>query len=194
MDYVIRPVRADEWRAAKELRLAALRDPAAPLAFLETYEEAAAQPDEFWRGRAERAAHGTTVLQFVAENAEGGRWDGSVVALVEEAGSLDFFGQLVERRQAQLVAVFVRPEARGSGVAGALFSAAVEWAFGLEGVTRVRLYVHEDNRRAEGFYRKFGFVHTGRVVPKPGAKSGKKPGARAGDPSKVDREMEIGRR
>lgn len=69
MDYVIRPVRADEWCAARELRLAALRDPAAPLAYLETYEDALAQPDEFWRGRAERAAHGTTVLQFVAEAA-----------------------------------------------------------------------------------------------------------------------------
>lgn len=181
MDYVIRPVRADEWRAAKELRLAALRDPAAPLAFLETYEDAAAQPDAFWRGRVERAAHGTTVLQFVAEAGECGRWDGSVVVLVEEAGALDFFGQPVERRQTQLVAVYVRPEARGSGLAGALFSAAVEWAFGLEGVTRVRLYVHEDNRRAEGFYRKFGFVRTGGAVPNPG------------DPSKADREMELKR-
>lgn len=181
MDYVIRPVRADEWRAARELRLAALRDPAAPLAYLETYEDAVAQPDEFWRGRSERAAHGTTALQFVAEADEGGRWDGSVVVLVEEAGALDFFGKVVERRQAQLVAVFVRPEARGSGVAEALFSAAVEWAFGLEGVTRVRLYVHEDNLRAEGFYRKFGFVRTGGAVPNPG------------DPSKVDREMELKR-
>ncbi|MFI5660978.1 GNAT family N-acetyltransferase [Streptomyces sp. NPDC051684] len=179
MDYVIRPVRADEWRAARELRLAALRDPAAPLAFLESYEDAVAQPEEFWRGRAERAANGTTVLQFVAEAGEGGRWGGSVVVLVEEAGSLDFFGRPVERRQAQLVAVFVRPEARGSGLAGALFSAAVEWAFGLEGVMRVRLYVHEDNRRAEAFYRKFGFVHTGGAVPNPG------------DPSKADREMEL---
>lgn len=104
-----------------------------------------------------------------------------MVVLVEEAGALDFFGEAVERRQAQLVAVFVRPEARGSGVADALFSAAVEWAFGLDGVTRVRLYVHEDNRRAEGFYRKFGFVRTGGVVPHPG------------DPSKVEREMELKR-
>ena len=38
--YVIRSVRADEWRAAKELRLVALRDPVAQVAFLETYEEA----------------------------------------------------------------------------------------------------------------------------------------------------------
>ncbi|MEB8340590.1 GNAT family N-acetyltransferase [Streptomyces endophyticus] len=189
MDYVIRPVRADEWRAAKELRLAALRDPAAPLAFLETYEDAAAQSDEFWQGRALRASHGTTALQLVVESGagpsgaglsgEGGRWDGSVVVLVEEAGAEDFWGQAVERRQVQLVAVYVRPEARGTGVAGALFSAAVEWAFGLKGVTRVRLYVHEDNRRAEAFYRKFGFVHTGGTVPNPG------------DPSKMEREMEF---
>ncbi|MBB1246684.1 hypothetical protein GL263_24485 [Streptomyces durbertensis] len=41
-DCAIRPVRPEEWPQVKELRLAALRDPAAPIAFLETYEEAAA--------------------------------------------------------------------------------------------------------------------------------------------------------
>ncbi|MET8475595.1 GNAT family N-acetyltransferase [Streptomyces sp. NPDC006422] len=179
MDYVIRAVRGDEWRAVKELRLAALRDPAAPLAFQETYEDVAARPDAFWQARTERSVRGTTARQFVAEAVPSGRWDGGVVVLVEEAGAEDFTGAVVERRQAQLVAVFVRPEARGTGVARAMFSAAVEWAFGLDGVTRVRLYVHEDNRRAESFYRKFGFARTGGAAPKPG------------DPSKVEREMEL---
>ncbi|MGW7595205.1 GNAT family N-acetyltransferase, partial [Streptomyces rubiginosohelvolus] len=49
MDYVIRPVRADEWRSVKELRLAALQDPAAPVAFLETYEQGLKRSDEAWR-------------------------------------------------------------------------------------------------------------------------------------------------
>ena len=58
MSYVIRSVRAGEWAAAKELRLAALRDPVAHLAFLETYEEAAARPDSFWQERTASAAAG----------------------------------------------------------------------------------------------------------------------------------------
>lgn len=56
MNYVIRPVRAEEWALAKELRLAALQDPVAPVAFLETYEQAVAQPDEFWQDRTARGA------------------------------------------------------------------------------------------------------------------------------------------
>ncbi|GAA2294069.1 GNAT family N-acetyltransferase [Streptomyces kunmingensis] len=176
MDYEIRAVRADEWPAVKELRLAALSDPMAPLAFLETYEQALARPDVFWQDRAAGASHGTIARQFVAVRNDG-TWDGTVVALVEEAGAEDFFGRAVERRQVQLVGVFVRPAARGRGLTEALFSTAVEWASRLDGVTRVRLHVHEDNARAEGFYRKFGFVRTGGAVPNPG------------DPSKVDHEM-----
>ncbi|MEV3860565.1 GNAT family N-acetyltransferase [Streptomyces sp. NPDC050095] len=174
--YEVRAVRADEWRDVRQLRLDALQDPAAPIAFLETYEQALERPDSFWQDRAAGASHGTAARQFVAV-AESGRWLGTVVTLVEEAGADDIFGYPVERRQAQLVGVFVRPEARGCGVTEALFTAASAWGFSLEGLERVRLHVHEDNARAEAFYRKFGFVRTGRVVPEPG------------DPSKVDYEM-----
>ncbi|OIK01084.1 GNAT family N-acetyltransferase [Streptomyces colonosanans] len=177
MDYEIRPVRPEEWRAVKELRLESLRDPAAPLAFLETYEQALARPDSFWQDRTSGASHGTGARQFVAV-APDGSWVGTVVALVEEPGSQDFFGRAVERRQAQLVGVYVQPEARGSGVTRELFGVAVEWALGLGGVERVRLHVHQDNVRADRFYRKFGFVRTGEVVPN-------------GDLSKVDYEMEL---
>ncbi|MZD04930.1 GNAT family N-acetyltransferase [Streptomyces sp. SID5785] len=176
MDYEIRPVRGEEWRAVRELRLAALKDGAAPIAFLETYEQALERPDGFWQDRARGASHGTSARQFVAVAADG-RWVGTVVALVEEAGTEDFFGRPVRERQVQLVGVYVRPQARGIGVTEKLFEAAVAWARGLEGLRRVRLHVHEDNARAEGFYRKFGFVLTGEAVPNPG------------DPSKSDREM-----
>lgn len=176
MDFEVRAVRADEWAAVKELRLEALRDEAAPIAFLETYETALGRPDSFWRDRAAGASHGTTARQFVAV-ADGGRWLGTVVALVEEAGTEDIFGWSIEERQAQIVGVYVRPEARGGRVTSELFSAACAWAYSLEGLGRVRLHFHQDNARAEGFYRKFGFVRTGRAVPKPD------------DPSEVEYEM-----
>lgn len=151
----------------KELRLVALRDPVAHLAFLETYEEAAAKPDSFWRERAEGAAEGTTERQQIIAEGPGGEWAGGVTVLVERAGERDPFGGVVERDQGHLVGVFVRPQQRGSGVTQALFDAALEWAWGV-GLTRVRLFVHEKNGRAEAFYRKAGFVATGNTVPAPG--------------------------
>jgi ribosomal protein S18 acetylase RimI-like enzyme len=169
MNHVIRSIRSDEWAKVKELRLAALRDPVAHLAFLETYEDAAARPDAFWRERAAGAAEGTSERQqFVAVGADG-VWAGSVTVLVEEAGSTDPFGGVVERSQGHLVGVFVRPEHRGSaaGVTGALFDAALEWSWGI-GLERVRLFVHEKNARAEAFYRKAGFLPSGETVPMPG--------------------------
>ena len=173
MDPVIRSIRADEWPAVKELRLAGLRDPVAHLAFLETYEEAVVKPDSFWRERAAGAAEGVIERQqFVAEGADG-RWVGCVVVLVEEAGAEGTFGGVSEVRQGHLVGVFVRPEWRGRGVTERLFACAVEWAWEVAGVERVRLFVHERNSRAEGFYRKIGFVPSGESAPVPG-----EPGAR----------------
>nr|WP_221374033.1 GNAT family N-acetyltransferase [Actinoplanes polyasparticus] len=105
MTHTIRAVRAEDWTLAKEIRLAALRDPAALIAFLETYDQAAAMPDEFWQGRA-------------------------------------------------------------AGAAEALFRAALEWSWALPElqIERVRLYVHEDNARAEAMYEKVGFERTGATM------------------------------
>ncbi|MFM9681454.1 GNAT family N-acetyltransferase [Streptomyces brasiliscabiei] len=162
--YGIRSVRAGEWREARELRLAALRDPVARLAFLETYEQAVARPDAFWKERTEGSAEGVLERrQFVVESA-GGEWVGTVTVLVEEAGTRDFFGGIVERRQGHLVAVFLREGHRGKGVGEAMFAVAVEWARGVAGVERVRLFVNEGNGRAAAFYRRAGFVGSGVTV------------------------------
>ncbi|MWA15642.1 GNAT family N-acetyltransferase [Streptomyces sp. BA2] len=172
----VRPIRADEWPEVKELRLLSLQDPVAPIAFLETYEKAAAEPDTFWQERAKRAADGTQVRQFVAEGRDG-IWSGSVTVLIEDTGSDDVFGGPLQQRQAHLAGVYVRPEYRGSGVIDALFETAVGWAWSVPDVARVRLFVHQDNARAESFYRQYGFVCSGETVPM------------KGDPSKVEREM-----
>jgi RimJ/RimL family protein N-acetyltransferase len=72
--------------------------------------------------------------------------------------------------QTHVVGVFVRPEARGTGLAEELFRAALEWSWSLAEprVERVRLFVHEDNARAEALYGKVGFKRTGVSVPVPG--------------------------
>ncbi|MDO0927042.1 GNAT family N-acetyltransferase [Streptomyces sp. TG1A-8] len=162
-NYVIRTVRPHEWPALRRLRLDALRDPVAPIAFVEDYEQAAARPDSFWQERAARSgAEDGGVRQVIAE-APDGTWAGTVTVLIEEPGTTDFAGLPVERRQGHLVGVFVRPEHRGSGLVEALFEAGTEWAW-RRGVERVRLVVHEDNVRARGAYRKAGFVPSGVVV------------------------------
>jgi GNAT superfamily N-acetyltransferase len=164
--YMIRSIRADEWRAVKELRLTALRDPIAHLAFLETYEQAAAKADAFWQDRATGSDEGSTgVRQIIAEDPDG-TWVGTVTVLLEEAGTTDWAGQPVERRQGHVVGVFVRPEHRGTGLTGALFEAGLEWAW-RRGAERVRLLVHQANERAQGFYRKAGFVPSGVLVAAP---------------------------
>ncbi|MFJ9708169.1 GNAT family N-acetyltransferase [Streptomyces sp. NPDC101234] len=163
-DYVIRAIRADEWEVVKRLRLVALRDPLAGIAFLETYEDALTRPDSFYQERAARSAdEPSDARQFIAE-ATDGEWVGTVTVLIEEAGTTDWAGLPVERRQGHVVGVFVRPEHRGSGLIKALFDAGVAWARE-QCAERVRLLVHEENPRAQGAYRKAGFVPSGVLVP-----------------------------
>ncbi|MFF0430517.1 GNAT family N-acetyltransferase [Streptomyces sp. NPDC004520] len=171
MDYSIRTIRADEWEKTREIRLAALQDPIAHLAFLDTYEAAVERPDAFWKDRAEGSSESGdgSVLQFVAE-APDGSWAGTITLLVERPSDEARFGEAAKVDQTHIVGVYVRPEARGTGVIDALFRAGVEWSWTVPepAVERVRLYVHEKNARAAAFYRRFGFVATGDAVAVPG--------------------------
>ncbi|WP_369145516.1 GNAT family N-acetyltransferase [Streptomyces sp. R44] len=174
MDYSIRTIRADEWEKTREIRLAALQDPVAHLAFLDTYVDAVERPDAFWIERAEGGSEtgDGAVRQFVAE-APDGSWAGTITVLVERPSDEVRFGEAAKVDQTHIVGVYVRPEARGTGVIDALFRAGVEWSWTLPEpvIARVRLYVHEENARAAAFYRRFGFVATGERVAVPGSDS-----------------------
>ncbi|MEU7050443.1 GNAT family N-acetyltransferase [Streptomyces eurythermus] len=162
-DYVVRAIRPNDWERVRQLRLDALRDPVAHLAFLETYEEAASKPDSFWQDRAVGSGEGsTTAQQFIAEALDG-TWAGSVTVLMEEPGTQDWAGNPVERRQGHAAGVFVRPEHRGNGLIEALFASGLAWAW-QQDAERVRLFVHEDNLRAQTAYRRIGFAPSGLVV------------------------------
>ncbi|MET7682751.1 GNAT family N-acetyltransferase [Streptomyces sp. NPDC005423] len=168
MNYTIRSIRADEWAAVKELRLAALRDPVAPLAYLETYDTAAARPDSFWQERAAGGCEGADGAQQIIAEGPDGEWVGTLTVLLEEAGTTDWAGYEIERKQGHIVGVYVRPECRGIGLTEVIFDAGLEWAWA-HGVDRVRLIVHEENGRALRFYGKAGFVASGVVIPLAGS-------------------------
>jgi GNAT superfamily N-acetyltransferase len=144
--FSVRRVRAEEWERVRELRLEAVRDPAASIAFLYTYEQESAHPDSFWQERTDRASDGDAAAQFIAES--GDQWIGSLSVLRTDASSGNITG------------VYVRAEHRGRGVIDALFEAAADWARSL-GDDRLTLDVHTDNERAQGAYRRLGFEASG---------------------------------
>ncbi|GAB2937729.1 GNAT family N-acetyltransferase [Streptomyces mayteni] len=139
MVYTIRRSSRADWREFRNLRLAALSDPVAPVAFFEPYEEAL----QLTQGEWERRAAGRGTVVFVGE-LEDGAWAGMV-------------GVCREERWAQVVGVYLLPEHRGTGLAARLMGAAIDWA----GDREVRLRVHEANARAARFYTSLGFRPTG---------------------------------
>ncbi|MFB7891043.1 GNAT family N-acetyltransferase [Microbacterium sp. NPDC056044] len=154
----VRRIRADEWEAVRELRRESTSDPDANIAFLETPEQVAARPDQFWRDRAELAAGSETAAQFVAVVDD--VWVGSLSVLIRATGQTDHLGRFVDDRRADVVGVYVNPAHRGTGAVDLLLAAAAAWA-SHQGLHRLSLDVHRDNPRAQGAYRRAGFVPTG---------------------------------
>lgn len=160
----VRRIRADEWQAVRALRLEATADPDAAIAFLERHDDVAARSDGFWRERAETAAEGETVAQFVA--LVGDEWVGSLTVVVRATGQTDHLGRIMDDRKAFVVGVYVRPGNRGSGAVDGLLDAATEWVLA-QGLRRVHLDVHRDNLRAQAAYRRSGFEPTGETITGP---------------------------
>lgn len=157
----IRPIRSDEWERVRDLRVRAVHDPAAAMAFVDTAEQTASRTDAAWRDRATGASEDVgetaTARQFIAEDASGA-WVGSVTGLLEHAGDDDYEGREVPLDGCAVVGVYVAPEARGGTVLGELLDALQGWAAG-----PLRLSVHTGNARAVRAYEKVGFTPVGAV-------------------------------
>jgi RimJ/RimL family protein N-acetyltransferase len=165
MRYRLQRVAAAQWQAVRDLRLAALRDPAAPLAFLTTYDDEAARPDTFWQDRTRGAASGGAVAQYVVAD-DAGQWVGTATGLFETPGATDFAGRDVDRPQVHVVGVWLHPDHRGRGLIQRAIDAVAAW--GEEyAAERVRLYVHADNARARAAYAKAGLEPTGVTAETP---------------------------
>lgn len=136
----LRRVTANDWRAARDVRLRSLTQD--PNVFCSTLERESSFEDQAWL---ERLGHGITVLA----------WNGSIpVATVtgkddpHEAGGRE------------IVAMWVDPTQRGTGLADALIAAIIEWAVD-EGAQDLALWVAEGNGHARALYERCGFTATG---------------------------------
>ena len=145
-------VRPEHWPAWKAIRLEALAE--TPTGFLELHAEALRKTDAQWQERTAAAAEGDAHGLWLA-------WDddrpvGCIGGLRFDPGSA-----------VTVYSVYVCPDSRGAGVLDQLLGALEGWVRGLDGVSGLRLEVHEDNLRARAAYARRGFVETGATAPYP---------------------------
>jgi RimJ/RimL family protein N-acetyltransferase len=152
MTATVRRVTEDDWALLRRVRLEMLAD--TPLAYLETVADAEARTEGEWRFRAQRGATGPTDLALAVEDpALPDRWVGYLACFIDAPG------------QGHVVSVYLAATHRGTGLAERMLDAVVAWARAEARLTRLHLYVHEDNHRAAAFYRRYGFTPTGGSFP-----------------------------
>lgn len=162
-EITIRAIRHDEWREVRELRLHALQDASADVAFHDSFEEAVTRPDEFWQQRASNASEQqgstATARQFVAVTADG-TWVGTTAVLLPVISNDRTDQSQQNARIATLVGVYVDEEHRGTGLLARIIEAALQWTRE-NGCHWLELLVHTENDRARRAYEKLGFEPTG---------------------------------
>lgn len=141
----VRSIQADEGELLREVRLAALKS--APAAFLETYDEVAADPADVWAARAAASTGEGDQLIMVALH------EGRPVGM---AGIAREIGQR-RRHRATLWGVWLDPAHRGRGVGRQMVSTALDWARDRE-VRAVYLEVVENEDPSWSLYGRLGFV------------------------------------
>ena len=142
----------DDWRELRALRLEMLRD--TPMAYIETVQQAEALGPGEWAFRAARCAQPGS-LGVAAVEDDTGRWVGTMGAY------------LAGPEVANLVTVYVTPAHRGTGVTDLLLDSVLSWVARQDDVRTLALLVHEQNRRAAGFYARRGFRASGRTESYP---------------------------
>ncbi|ABD10050.1 acetyltransferase [Frankia casuarinae] len=145
-----RRIGPDEGMLLRRLRLAALTD--APSAFWQTLAEASALPAEEWDARARAGAYSSADLVAI------------VAVAGEAAGMVQGFTPVGRPWLRELGAMWVAPEARGTGAADTLLATAIDWAR-QAGAEAVKLWVVPGNRPARRLYARHGFLVLG--GPKP---------------------------
>lgn len=149
MTLEIRPVRAEEWRELRDIRLRALAD--APDAFGSSFAREEQFPDGEWIRRAERGARGGDARTFLAVDGDG--FCGLIAVFLEEAA-------------AELVSLWVDPTYRNRGLGFELIRVVEQWA-SEAGADTVELWVTHTNKPARRLYERAGYSETGQRQPHP---------------------------
>ena len=127
----------DDWREFRDVRLASLAD--APGAFGSRHVDWVDATEERWRARLTDVP--LTIVARVDEGCAG------VVSGVPAGDDVE------------LISMWVAPDHRGSGLAGRLIAAVVDWA--AEQGRDTVLMVRDDNAQATTAYRRAGFTDLG---------------------------------
>lgn len=138
----IRRIHPGEGQLYKELRLASLIE--SPSAFSSTYESALGRSPESWNEQADGTAEGKDRCTFIAFS------DGTSVGIAA------IYRDNQKKEQGEILQVWISPDFRGSGVAGELVKAILQWSKE-NGFQRVLAKVTPGNDRALRFYEKCGF-------------------------------------
>ncbi len=149
--FAVRPSTVDDQEAIAAVRVATWRSAyrqLVPVGILDAMDPVA----QGARRRAGFAARPDSDYEFVTET--GGR----VVGFVQGGRYRDDDGQATGC--GEVYALYVLPEAQGSGAGGALLGAAVEH-LRTRGLTPVLLWVLRDNAASRRFYQRCGFIADG---------------------------------
>ena len=139
----IRRATEDDWQVVHDVRLEALQQ--APFAFGSTYERERHFDEQTWRGRLSNP-------------------DGPTFLALDRDVPMGIDGVYAEEGEHHLVAMWVAPDARRSGVGAALTQAVIDWV-AARGERRLLLGVAEDNDPARKLYESLGFRFTGHAEP-----------------------------
>lgn len=148
--FVVRPLLPDEWQAYRAIRLRALLE--APDAFGSTLAREQALALDTWAARVAKAAVSGIDCPLVADAG------GEFVALAWARVDAD------DAAIVNLFQMWVAPEWRAQGVAGALLRRAIGWAEA-RGAHAMQLGVNCANGAAVSLYAHAGFVALGAPFP-----------------------------
>jgi len=143
----VRAIDASMWRTMRDVRLAALQD--APHAFGSSYQREIGFTQDDWQTRISRGAN------FLAYAGQPASVPAGIVGAFEPGP-----------HTAELVSMWVHPQARGQGVGRVLVETVLQWAR-TEGHSIVHLWVTETNDPARRLYERCGFALTGERKPLP---------------------------
>ncbi|WP_067469788.1 GNAT family N-acetyltransferase [Nocardia amamiensis] len=160
MSWDIRRVRAGDGEQLRAVRLAALCE--WPSAFGETADQAAALHPADWEARIARSCAPGRQILAVATDRDQGEFVGMLGGFIDsERDRPELLVPVPDgARWAMIWGAYVRPRARGRGLADQQLAIVHRWAADEARVEWIGLDVVETNTRAVAFYQRNGYAST----------------------------------